>query len=67
MIDRAKNKAAEEDLKQTFAQTRRLLAEAKKAAAFVEERDDLLEMIAEVVLTVPHSTSCAPEVCVLLP
>ncbi len=51
MIDRAKNKAAEEDAKGVFNVTRKLLAEAKQAAALinVEEREDFITAINEVL------------------
>lgn len=47
LVDRAKNKAEEEDVKGVFAQTRRLLSEAQKALLHVHARDDLAAMIAE--------------------
>ncbi len=49
MIDRAKNKAAEEEPKGVFTVTRKLLAEAKQAAAHVKERDGYIAAINEVL------------------
>ncbi len=49
MIDRAKNKAAEEEPKGVFTVTRKLLAEAKQAAGHVKERDSYVGAINEVL------------------
>lgn len=48
MIDRAKNKAAEEEAKGIFNQTRKFLQDAKQAAQYVKDKDEYINAINEV-------------------
>ena len=63
MIDRAKNKAAEEDAKGGgFNQTRKLLSEAKQASHRVQDgRDEFIESINEVLTYVRLQTDARRE------